>query len=448
MTPFKLAAVMLILGSVMAASHPALAQAEAPRPDRLAQAPAPEPTAPSEPAPVAPATPNQPAQPATTDPAAAETPPSADNSVGSVATLQGSASATRNNAARALNLSDAIFKGDTLQTAANATLSVTFDDDTTFTLKPNSRIAVDEFVYEQGGSHNAAVLDILRGTVAFIASNVAKTGDMKINTPNATMGIRGTTGLVEVGQATGATGQVAIKLYADADGHVGRIEVFGRDGAQLGSLTRGASGFAVRPGLAGGAQRFTAVPLQISAQEAERDRAFVRQTFAAQSRGRQMNIRRRNTQQRPNQPRPNQPRPGQRQQRQKQLRPNEPRQGQQRQNQLRPNEPRQGQQRSNQLRSNQPRPGPGQPQQRSNGLGPNQQRPAQRGQPQPGLQPRQAVPGLQPRQGVPGLQPRQPLPLGVRPPVQRPGGQPRLPVQPKKPARAQPPAKKKSDQKQ
>jgi hypothetical protein len=305
----KIAFAMLILASVVACSANALAQADTPGQGRLAQAstpPAP-PSAPSAPTPPSPPVATQPAAPAT----------GAANPIGSVATLQGTASVTRNNAGSALTVRDAIYQGDDLQTGTDGTLGITFDDETTFTLKPNSRITVDDFVYREGGANNAAVFDIFRGTVAFVAAEVAKTGDMKIDTPTATMGIRGTTGLVEIpaGATAGTNGQVSIKLYADADGRVGRIEVFGRDGTQLGILSRGTTGFAIRPGAPGAAQRFTAVPLQISAQEAARDRSFVRQAFSAQLMGRQINIQRRNPNlrqpnlQRPNQLRPNQPRP-------------------------------------------------------------------------------------------------------------------------------------------
>jgi hypothetical protein len=243
-------------------------------------------------------------QPAAAAPAAAPAaPPAADNPVGSVATLQGSASVTHSNATHPLALSDPIYKGDTLQTGTDGTLGITFDDETTFTLKPNARIAVDDFVYQDGGSSNAATFNVLRGTVAFVAAEVAHTGDMKINTPTSSLGIRGTTGIVEIPAGGTAGGAVSVKLYPDADGRVGRIEVFGRDGASLGVLTRGASGFAVRPGAAG---RFAAVPLQISAQEAERDRSFVRATFATRTIGRQINTQRRNLQQRNQLPRQNQ----------------------------------------------------------------------------------------------------------------------------------------------
>ena len=295
---------------------------------------------------------------------------------------------------------------------------------------------MDDFVYQQGGSNNAAIFNVLQGTVAFVAQEVAKTGNMKIDTPTASLGIRGTSGLVQIpsGAATGTPGEVAIKLYPDADGRVGRIEVFGRDGAQLGTLTRGASGFAIRPGPAGGAQRFTAVPLRISAQEAERDRTVVRQTFAARTVGRQINIERRNAQ--PNQPRQNLPR--QNLPRQNQPQQNLPRQNEQRlpQQQRLPGQQGQpGLQRTPTLQQQRGQPGTPAPQQlpavttprgaQPLPVPPGGARPAQQGQPgalppaggqpalrgQPGaLPPAGARPALQPRPAFPRTTPHAPAP--------------------------------------
>src|SRR5215472_3500719 len=58
-----------------------------------------------------------------------------DNQIGQVATLQGSATVTRANAAAALlKVKDAILKGDELLTGASSSLGITFDDETTFSL--------------------------------------------------------------------------------------------------------------------------------------------------------------------------------------------------------------------------------------------------------------------------------------------------------------------------
>jgi FecR protein len=219
--------------------------------------------------------------------------PDADE-VGNVASVQGNVTATRNAVSRRLKVQDPIFRGDLLRTGATATLGITFDDETTFNLSANANITVDEFVYEEGGKSNSALFKIARGTVAFAAHQVAKTGDMKIETPTSVLGIRGTSGVVEVpdGATPGSPGEVAVKLYADEDGRVGRIELFGAGGGpRLGLLTRAASGFSLRAGPGG---RFAAVALTISPQQIARDRGFVRQTFAARNIGRSMIDQRRN----------------------------------------------------------------------------------------------------------------------------------------------------------
>ena len=61
----------------------------------------------------------------------------ADERIGQVAAVQGSATVTRGNAtAAALQVNDGILKGDVLATGANSSLGVTFDDETTFSLAP------------------------------------------------------------------------------------------------------------------------------------------------------------------------------------------------------------------------------------------------------------------------------------------------------------------------
>ena len=263
-----LLACLTLTGKAMAYAVPSAAELLAPPAIsawmRLAQTQPPSPTPPPAPA--------------------AATPAAADEPVGNVATLTGTATVVRNNAATPLKLQDDIFLNDVLQTSANSTLGVTFNDATTFNLTANAKITVDNYVYDDGGKNNSAAFDITRGTVAFVAAAVAKTGDMKITTPSASLGIRGTTGLVEVDGAAG--GGHNIKLYPDPDGRVGHIDVNDRrTGARLGSLTQGASGFTVRPGAGG---RVTATPLVISPQQAARDQGIVRQVHAAQVVGRQV----------------------------------------------------------------------------------------------------------------------------------------------------------------
>ncbi len=354
--------------------------------------------------------PAQPAADATTD---AQAP--GDEPIGNVAAVTGIATVIRNKDSVPLKLKDDIFLNDVLQTSANSSLGVTFNDATTFHLSANSRITVDSYVYEDGGQQNGALFDVAKGTVAFVAAAVAKTGDMKISTPTATMGIRGTTGLIEVPEGASATSRnnVAIKLYPDPDGKVGRIEVNDRAGARIGFLTQGASGFAIR---GGGGMRVAAVPLTISPQQALRDQGFVRQVHSAQNVGRQVVTEQRalrranpalNNPNRSNQPR----QPGPQRQNGLPQRPGSPQPGQQ------PNRPGQQPPGVPNRQGLQQRPGsPAQPTQPGAPTRPGapsragqQQQPGVQGQPgpqnRPGIQQPpnlQRQPGV--RQGAPGLQ--------------------------------------------
>jgi FecR-like protein len=351
---------------------------------------------------------------------AAPAPTQTDEPIGNVATLTGTVTVIRNKNSLPVKLRDDIYFNDTVQTSSNSTLGITFNDSTTFNLSANSKITIDNYVYEEGGGKNAAAFDIAKGTVAFVAAAVAKTGDMKITTPTATLGIRGTTGLVEVPEDAAATSanNVAIKLYPDADGRVGRIEVNDRTGLRLGALTQGASGFTIRPG-SGGA-RFAAVPLAISREQVLRDQGFVRQVHAAQAVGRQIvteqrAFRRANPglNNRGNQP-GNQP-------------------GQQRPNgapgQNRPGQPQQGAPNGRQGTQQ-----PGNRQQPGNN--PQQGRPGQPGQPsRPGQpsQPNQGQPGAPSRQGPNRQEPNRQEPNREGTQQQPPGG-PQQTGQPARPA--------------
>jgi hypothetical protein len=358
----------------------------------------------------APAQPAQPADPAAAAPAtpAADAPQPPEEPIGNVATVTGSASVVRNNNTTPLKVKDEIYLNDIVQTGTKSALGITFTDATTFNLKANAQITIDTYVYEDGGQNNAGVFDVAKGTAAFVAAAVAKTGDMKITTPTATLGIRGTSGLVEVPEDGSATGQNNIKLYPDADGHVGRIEVNDRAGARLGFLTQGASGFSVRPAAGGG--RVSAVPLFIPPQVIQRDQGFVRQVHATQNFGRQVvqqqrDFRRAN----PNFVNPNRPirQPGQQ--------PNGV-PGQNRPGLNRPGQPQQ----PGQLNR------PGQPQQP--GL-PNRQGRQQPGTPgQPGTTPRTGQPGnaTQPGNGPRTGQPGSPTQPGTAPRT----GQPQQPGTP------------------
>ena len=93
---------------------------------------------------------------------------------------------------------DLVYQGDLVRTGADGRVSINFADGTSFNLSSNANMTLNEFVYDPNGKSNSTLFNLGKGTFTFIAGKIAKTGDMKIDTPAATMGIRGTTPHVEV----------------------------------------------------------------------------------------------------------------------------------------------------------------------------------------------------------------------------------------------------------
>src|SRR6202000_287061 len=149
--------------------------------------------------------------------------------VGHVTKLTGSATAIRNGVSIILNQGDNIEKGDVLQSGADTTLGVTFIDGTVFGLSSNARMVVNEMVYDPNGSSNSSLLSLVAGTISFVAGETAKHGDMKVDTPVATMGIRGTAVLVEIDfNVPGQNGlpDAKFQVLVEPDGTTGSYILF------------------------------------------------------------------------------------------------------------------------------------------------------------------------------------------------------------------------------
>ena len=93
---------------------------------------------------------------------------------------------------------DLVYQGDAVATGADGKVGINFTDGTSFNLSSNARMVLNEFVYDPASTSNSTLFNLTKGTFTFVAGKVAKTGDMKIDTPVATMGIRGTTPRVEI----------------------------------------------------------------------------------------------------------------------------------------------------------------------------------------------------------------------------------------------------------
>ena len=93
---------------------------------------------------------------------------------------------------------DLVYLADVVQTGADGRVGINFTDGTSFNLSSNAQMELTEFVYDPNGKSNSSLLSLAKGTFTFVAGKVAKTGNMKVDTPVATLGIRGTTPHIEI----------------------------------------------------------------------------------------------------------------------------------------------------------------------------------------------------------------------------------------------------------
>ncbi|WP_354262119.1 FecR domain-containing protein, partial [Bradyrhizobium sp. F1.2.8] len=151
--------------------------------------------------------------------------------IGHVTKLSGSATAVRNGVSVILNNGDNVEKGDVVSTGGDSTLGITFIDGTVFGLSSNARMVLNEMVYDPNGSSNSSLLSLVAGTITFVAGETAKHGDMKIDTPVATMGIRGTAVLTQINFVVPAGGgdpqpQASFQVLVEPNGTTGSYILF------------------------------------------------------------------------------------------------------------------------------------------------------------------------------------------------------------------------------
>jgi VCBS repeat-containing protein len=156
--------------------------------------------------------------------------------IGTVTKLTGSATAIRNGVSILLNVGDTVQKGDVVQAGSASSLGLTFIDGTVFGLSANARMVLNEMVYDPNGSSNSSLLSLVQGTITFVAGETAKHGDMRVDTPVATMGIRGTAVLVEIGfevPGQGGAPPVKFQVLVEPGGVTGSYVLYSKTTGQI-----------------------------------------------------------------------------------------------------------------------------------------------------------------------------------------------------------------------
>lgn len=121
--------------------------------------------------------------------------------IGTVTRAAGEVFATRADGSRVqLQSGDSVYQGDVLETGSDGAVGIVFVDETEFSLGADGRMVLDEMIYDPDSGNGQSGFSLVSGTFSFVSGKIAKLGPdaMTVDTPVATIGIRGTKGLIRV----------------------------------------------------------------------------------------------------------------------------------------------------------------------------------------------------------------------------------------------------------
>lgn len=95
----------------------------------------------------------------------------------------------------------AVQAGDVVTTGADGSVGITFLDNSLLSAGPNSVLAIDRFAFDSTTHQGSFESSLRKGTLAVVSGKLAKQSPeaMKVKTPAAVLGVRGTEFLVRTG---------------------------------------------------------------------------------------------------------------------------------------------------------------------------------------------------------------------------------------------------------
>jgi hypothetical protein len=128
-------------------------------------------------------------------------------------------------------VNSAVEMNDTVVTARSRT-QLTFDDKTTVLISEQSKLFIDDFVYDASRGTGRLALKVALGTAKYASGQIAKTNPQQVSvkTPTATIAVRGT----DFSMTVDELGRSIVMLLPSCDQSAcvtGRIEVFNNAGS-------------------------------------------------------------------------------------------------------------------------------------------------------------------------------------------------------------------------
>ncbi|MFM9968171.1 MAG: FecR domain-containing protein [Burkholderiales bacterium] len=120
-----------------------------------------------------------------------------------------------------IEFEDAVYLNEVVETDDESALVIKFSDGSKLTLGENSRLVIDQYVYNPGDGDGVQAITLAKGAFRFLSGQLPK-NKVKLSTPSVSIGIRGTELIFDVAE-DGETELSAISGEAactDGDGEV------------------------------------------------------------------------------------------------------------------------------------------------------------------------------------------------------------------------------------
>lgn len=122
---------------------------------------------------------------------------------GMIKVSAGEAWIERGGARLAARVGDKVQASDVIVTGSKGTVGITFADDSRLSIGPNSVLAIDRFVFDSTTHAGVSETSLRKGTLAAVSGKLTRQSPeaMKVRTPAAILGVRGTEFLIRTGPA-------------------------------------------------------------------------------------------------------------------------------------------------------------------------------------------------------------------------------------------------------
>ncbi|MCE9508416.1 MAG: FecR domain-containing protein [Alphaproteobacteria bacterium] len=117
-----------------------------------------------------------------------------------------------------------VFQGDVIETAKTGAVNIIFADNTAFAVSESARMSVDKFIYDAEQHSGTSFFAMLQGAFVYTSGLIGKSdpGNVNIETPVGTIGIRGTADVGEItpdghGMVSGWDGSSYVHTHSGID---------------------------------------------------------------------------------------------------------------------------------------------------------------------------------------------------------------------------------------